>query len=363
MSEALKMDADEARARILAAQSLSVPAPDPTAVVGGCVAIQTQYAVSLPVAVAARTAKAPATWESKATRVGEIVKSWSLRCTIHVHTAADHRLILEALGPRQRKRHETWMRQVSAMSAAQFESMEVSVLAVLASGPMTRQQIHDEIPDLRAIPFAGWGLDLKWLAYAGRIVLLTPEKGATRFQAIEPVQFIRTPNEAVKELMCRYFATHGPATLADFRYWTGLPAIDVRRAFAEVETELVKVHVEGFPGDRFLHRNAREFGDLRTTRLLAKFDPLMMGFKDKSLFLAPDRHHEVFRKAGQVEAAVLENGRVTGTWRLERKGGKATVAVYPFAGGCLKGKREAERQLEKLKSGLGLKRLDLRIES
>lgn len=336
--------------------------------VRGCVGVQTQYAASLPSAVAARTSNTKPGWDYKALQKGDLIKSWTIRSTIHVHEPEDYQLMLDAIGDHRRKRHLRWMDSVAIPNGRSIEDLEERILGALDSGPLTRQQIHDHVPEYKGMPMVGWGLDVMGLAYLGRLVMLTPEKGATQFKKIDRPECRFTPHEAVVAIMRRYFETHGPATLADFTYWAGLGAADSRAALKDLAGELQEVEVTGFPGARFVLKSClgqeSKVKSQRVSglRFLAKFDPIVMGFKDKTLFLDANRRDDVFRPAGQVEATVLENGKVTGTWRLVRVGTKGTVVVYPFHAKCLKDESKAERQLAQLRKSMGLTQIDLTIE-
>ncbi len=348
---------------ILRSHGLLTPVAGPIDAVRACVGVQTQYATSLPVGVAARTAKTKKDWDYKALQSGELIKSWTVRSTIHVHTPEDYGLMLEAFGEARRKRFVGWMAKHAAFSDSSLEAAEDRILEALATGPLTRQQIHEQVTEFKGMFMVGWGLDVMGLAYLGKIVLLTPQKGATQFKRIERPEKRWTTQEATIELMRRYFATHGPATLADCVYWAGMSASQAREAFKALRDELQSVEVEGFPGQRFILKGTEApLAKPSGLRLLAKFDPLMMGFRDKTLFLPATVHKEVFRPAGQVEATVLENGKVTGTWRLARSGNRGTVIVHPISPKGSKNETKIERQLVGLKSALGLSEIDFSVE-
>lgn len=355
----LYLSQEAARSQILARHGLAQPYANPLDALQAVFAIQVQYAMSLPVALALRTKGLKPTWH-KRDEHKDILKSWTLRSTLHAHTARDHAVALAALRDRLRTRYLEWFKRDLGYDDDAILRQEQQICEALESGPLTRVELHDRVPSLKQIPHAGWGLDLKGLAYTGRLKLIITESGPTRFALHEcPCEWHQ--DEAIGELMRRYFHTYGPATLADFRYWTGLFAVDVKRAFGKVESEFSVVHLEGAKELRYL------FGGVAVARiprvkLLAKFDPLTLGHVDKSLFLSDKDRDRVFRKAGQVEAGVLIDGKYAGTWRLNRKGKGAEVVVEPFrkiANSRLPGiEREAHRAAE----ALGLKLAGVQVD-
>src|SRR5215813_3706284 len=50
--------------------------------------------------------------------------------------------------------------------------------------------------------------------------------------------------EALAKLTLRYFTSHGPATLQDFVWWSGLTAADARRGLALIDSGVRKTLVD-----------------------------------------------------------------------------------------------------------------------
>ncbi|MBI1756892.1 MAG: AlkZ family DNA glycosylase [Fimbriimonas ginsengisoli] len=340
MSEPVVITAAQARAWILTKQGLAGPAVSrPNDVVGRVFAVQTQYASSLPVAVAARGATIRPNWDCRALARGEIVKTWSVRSTLHAHLPDDYALMLEALGAAKRENFLRWMHGQNGLGRAEVERLEGHMLDALERGPLTREALHARVPEFREFEMTGWGGDVMGLAYQGRLRLLTPVRGPTLFQRCEPPAQTRDVFSARVELLRRYLLAYGPATLADFLYWSGLKAGETTRVLATLAPELREVQVEGLRGTRWVVASDEPPNDRArfSSRLLAKFDPLVMSYRDRRLFLSDSAAPKVFRKAGQVEATVLQRGRLVATWRLEKAGAKgATIRISPLrAGGRL----------------------------
>ena len=86
-------------ALLLRNQGLSEPLPDPDAALERVVAVQTQYAQSLEIALAARAKGRLKGWEARALgEAGHLHKSWGLRRTLHAHGPAGWALVHGALG-------------------------------------------------------------------------------------------------------------------------------------------------------------------------------------------------------------------------------------------------------------------------
>jgi hypothetical protein len=339
---------EEAQARVLCAQGLSEPFTDPEAAVGACIAVQTQYAMSLPVAAAARTKGQKSDWDERALAAGgSLVKSWTLRHTLHAHAREDHALILGAVGERF---YNHYLTRPYWKSVLDVESTEKEILQAIGERPLSRTELHDKVPELKKVDYAGWGMDVMGLAFRGRLCVIG-RGSEQKFCAIEAQRFHES---AMEELLRRYVRSYGPATLKDFAYWAGVPLGEIRRAFDGIADELEPVEVEGLPGRRYLLRSAEVGSSLPALRLLAKFDPLMMAHADKRMFLREEDRKAVFRKAGQVEATVLIRGRVAGTWRMASKGRRLVVSVEPIRKISKADMGRLEREGLRLAKALGL---------
>jgi len=140
-----------------------------------------------------------------------------------------------------------------------------------------------------------------------------------------------TAATAARGLARRYLRAFGPASAADFAYWSGLPAGDALRAFDQVPGR-VEANVEGerlwmLPADRDYRKAAATAAPVR---LLPDFDTYLLGHHDKSLVLDARHHRRVFSGAGRVAATVLQNGRVVATWRSDRGPLGLSVSVIAF---------------------------------
>jgi hypothetical protein len=137
------------------------------------------------------------------------------------------------------------------------------------------------------------------------------------------------------DLIRCYFQTYGPATTQDVYYWRGAAARKVRRWIEALADELVEVELGGRP----MLALAADLDDLQATpppseswptRLLYRFEPLLLPHKDKTWLINPAYYKRVWRPAGHIEGTILAQGQLAGTWRYDRKGNGLVISVYPF---------------------------------
>jgi hypothetical protein len=171
--------------------------------------------------------------------------------------------------------------------------------------------------------------------------------------AVEPPK-VMDEEQAQTELLRRYLKAYGPATPQDFARWTGLFMVAVKGSFENLKNEIEWVEIAN-SGSKFavLKRSYSGTATVSKPKLLAKFDPYVMSHKDKSLYLPGKLAARVFRPAGQVEASILVDGAVRGTWRAERTGKKLIINLEPFERFSATLLKQIQKEAEGVRIALG----------
>ena len=119
-------------------------------------------------------------------------------------------------------------------------------------------------------------------------------------------------DEALAELACRYFTSHGPATIRDFMWWAGLTAKDAAIALDGAAVNLAKEDFSGctyWQGTRRAKVHERESPQVQ---LLPAFDEYTVGYQDRALLADPASR---MSKMGILGPVVVVDGRVAGLWK------------------------------------------------
>jgi hypothetical protein len=123
--------------------------------------------------------------------------------------------------------------------------------------------------------------------------------------------------DAQAELVRRWLAGFGPATIADVKWWTGLPMGQVRRAVAAAGA--VEVDLDGTPGLVLADDLDPVPAPEPWVALLPALDPTTMGWAGRDFYLGPHRP-ALFDRNGNAGPAVWWDGRVVGGWAQRRTG-------------------------------------------
>ena len=280
-----------------------------------------------------------------------VVRTWAMRGTLHLVAAEDAGWLVALLGPVFAAAGRRRRLQLGLDDGLCERALE-ALPAVLAAGPLSRDDLvrglaaegikldpSGQAPAhlvgyaaLRGLVCRGPDLDGDQASY----VLLEDWVGPGR-----AVGRALDPDDALAELARRYLAGHGPAGPADLAAWSGLPVGRARRAFELVGHELREV--EG--GGRRLWTPAgagtsRSRAGEPVVRLLGRFDDYLLGWRDRDLVLDP-RFARQIQAGGWIHPALVVDGRVAGTWRARRAGGRLDVTAAPFSGRLPRGTRPA----------------------
>ena len=323
----------------LAAQGLGRPRFDsPAAVVDWMTCMQSQEPRDALLAIALRSGAERLEPVRDAFARGEIVRSWPMRGTLHTVPAGDLGWML-ALTAARTLQGASRRRKELGISNRDLDAAVRVAQDTLAPPGLTRSRFVEELAAAGQDATGGRGYHLLFaLAQLGVICQGRFEGREQRFVLADA--WIASPRaleaeDAVSTWMIRYFRSHGPATVADFRWWTKLLAREVAPVVDEVRRQLEAITVDGeeYLMDPGTPDRARELGaDLDRPHLLPGFDEMVLGYGTRSATIADDHMPKVVPgNNGIFRPTLLIDGAAIGTWRRPRTAG-AAVAVEPFKG-------------------------------
>ncbi len=126
-------------------------------------------------------------------------------------------------------------------------------------------------------------------------------------------------DEALAELTKRYFTSHGPATLQDFVWWSGLLVADARAALELVKSQFV-YEVVGDQTYWFSPSVQPAKEQAQVAYLLPNFDEYIVGYTDRSAIFDVS-HTKKLDARGNVlfNHTIVLDGRIVGTWKRTMK--------------------------------------------
>ncbi len=319
----------------LRSQHLLGPSPAAAAdVVRHLVAVQSQDYPAARWAVAQRTANLTGADVDDALSSGSILRTHVLRPTWHLVTPQDIRWMLALTAPRVKALMACGYRRSGVDDAMLAKSNRV-VAAELRGGPLTRIELGEALRGEGIEPrFDNRLAHLMIGAELDGIVCSGPLRGkqhtyALLDQVVPPVP-ARDRATALAELAGRYYTSHGPATIKDFAWWSGLSTAD---ATTGTNTAQPQVECAELAGRTYWFAPTAQprSGPVPTTHLLPDFDEYTVAYADRThLIEAADLHHMPSRMDVISNNVVVINGRVVGSWKRAVESGTVRVTVTPF---------------------------------
>jgi hypothetical protein len=309
---------------LLARRSLT-----PSDAVSALLGLQAQDLSAFRLSVRARTASATDAGVIAALHApARLVRTWAMRGTLHLVTAADLPWLVALFGPRLRASTVRRRRELG-IPDDRCEAALPLLEDILGDGPLPRAAIVTALNDHGFAIAAGTQAVPHLLGYAASFGLLCCGPGET-FALVDQWLAPGThPVDPLAELARRYLVGHGPADTKDLAAWSGLPLSQCRAGFAAIEDELHWVTTGSGPMAA-LAQTPPEKGDSPLARLLPRYDGYLLGWRDRDLVLDPAHRRAIHPGGGVLNAALTIDGVVHGSWSISAKGRSFTINVDPF---------------------------------
>nr|HET6901241.1 winged helix DNA-binding domain-containing protein [Ktedonobacteraceae bacterium] len=293
-------------------------------------AVQAQDYAAAKWAVGLRLQSATSDDIEQAVADGSILRTHVMRPTWHFVSPADIRWLLTLTAPRVHAA-SAYYYQTLGLDNAIFTRSNAALAKALQGGKqLTRLELVSVLQQIGIVTENLGFLYIIMHAELDGVVCSGARRGNQFTYALleERVPQTRTldHDEALAEFARRYFTSHGPATLQDFVWWSGLTTADARAGLAMAASELMHEVVDDqtywFAASA---PSAKELSQM--AYLLPNFDEYTVGYKDRSAIIDAS-HTEKFDSRGSVLNNVLVlDGQVVGTWRRTLK--KDAVIITP----------------------------------
>ena len=266
---------------------------------------------------------------------GKILRTHIMRPTWHFVTPADIRWMLMLTAPRVHAASAYYYRATELDDALFAKSHAVLIEALQGGRQLTRTELAS------ALQQAGIACDN--LLRLGYIIIHAELDGIICSGARRGKQFTyalldeRAPqsrvldrDEALAEFAMRYFTGHGPATLQDFVWWSGLTVADAKAGLDMVSSrlvcEVIDEQIYWSSSSVMPERNLSQ-----TMYLLPNFDEYTVGYADRSAVIEEADLPKFDPRSGVLNNVIVLNGRIVGTWKRTLKKDSAIITPTLFA--------------------------------
>ncbi len=321
--------------RRLWSQHIAQPRFDhPSQVVAWLGAVQAQEYLSALWALGLRTRQATEASIEQALADKNVVRTWPMRGTIHFVEASDVRWMLALLTPRVVARGAQRFRELGLDESVVARSKAVFASALQGGKQLKRDEMYARLEQAGISTAGQRGYHLLWRSAQEGLICFAAREGKQHTFALldewVPASKALTREESLAEVARRYFTGHGPATLQDFVWWSGLTVADARAGLEMVGSQLARESI----GEQtyWASLNAQAVADTSLPAfLLPSFDEYLVGYRDRSAVLDPAHAKQAVPGGGILSATVVVDGQVVGTWKRTIKRDRIVLQVDPFS--------------------------------
>lgn len=299
-------------------------------------AVQAQDYLGALWAVGLRTGNASEAQIEQALANREIVRTWPMRGTLHFVAPEDVRWMLGLLTPRIIVGNATRLaRNYELTDKVLGRAKDAFIASLHGEKQLSRAEMYSVLEKAQISTAHQRGLHVLWrLAQDGVICFGVRQGKQQRFVLLDewvPGGKTLEREEALAELAARYFASHGPATLGDFGWWSGLAKADASLglelakrglAHAEIEDEVFWFSSDARPRPRVSQK----------AFLLPAYDESTVGYSDRTALFDAKRAHRVNRWNSLVlSPTIVIDNRIVGTWKRTVEKSQVVVRLNLFA--------------------------------
>jgi hypothetical protein len=297
-------------------------------------AVQAQDYLASLWAIGLRLTGGTETVVERAIADGSIVRTWPMRGTLHLVPAADVHWMLELLAPRVVRGSAGRLRQLGLDARLLARTGKLVTRALEGGRCITRPALLALLDKAGIATRESRGLHMLFHHAQEGLICFGPREGKQPTLVLldewVPARRRLSREESLAELGRRYFTSHGPATLHDFGWWSGLTLTECRAAVALAGDALAREEIDGkaywfgTEAVRPAHAGAPH------VHLLPYFDEYTVAYRDRTAVIAP-RHSGHFAIAnGMLFPIVVVDGQVIGSWKrtLDKRGVRITLERF-----------------------------------
>jgi hypothetical protein len=280
---------------------------------------------------------------------GDILRTHALRPTWHFVAPSDIVWIQQLTAPRVHARLATYLPRLGVEKRVLPKAAAVIERALGGGRHLTRSELQSRLARA-GIAHKGTALALVIMfAELEALICSGPRRGKQFTYALvserAPGARALPRDEALAGLTRRYFASHGPATIRDFVWWSSLTTADARRGLEIIGARSFAEGALTYWTVGAARRAALSRGT--DVRLLPVYDEFLVAYRDRTAV----PHGPGGYSLGPLKHALLIDGQVAGTWAMDRAG---DVRVTPARKLTPVEQRGVEEEGERFRRFLGV---------
>jgi hypothetical protein len=270
----------------------------------------------------------------EAFRKGEIIRTHLLRPTWHIVSSTDIHWMLKLTAPHVKSLLRSRHRELELDDSTINKCKSIIENSLVGGNQLTREEICTQLQNTQISTKGQRAAHLMMICEMDGLICSGAPKGKNQTYALleerAPKPTSLTREESLAKLAGKYFTSHGPATIQDFIWWSGLPVKDAKNALESIKPELISIETNqqtfwlSDPSLNFITNT-------KSIYLLPAFDEFIISYRDRSPSILADDHKKAISENGLFRPIIVEDGRVTGIWKKIQKKDHAIIETSYFS--------------------------------
>jgi len=282
-------------------------------------AVQAQDLGSALWAVSQRTEQVSVADIEAAFARGDILRTHVMRPTWHLLAAEDIRWMLDLTRDRLLQATAYYYRMYELTAPELARTADIIQQALEGGKYLTRNQLATKLTEKRIAVQDGVRLaHIVAHAETAGLVCSGPMQGNQQTYGLltERAPHAKTlgRDTALATLTERYFASHGPATIDDYVWWSGLTKTDAQRGLQSIKHKFVHEKIAGT--SYWFVPPLTNIPAKPQAHFLPNYDEYIVAYADRSEIFNPEHTHMLDSRQNFVFNNVLVlDGVIAGTWK------------------------------------------------
>jgi hypothetical protein len=266
---------------------------------------------------------------------GSIIRTHVLRPTWHFVARDDLRWLLALSGPRVQQWNAGRYRELGLDARTRARAEKVIVSALEGGNRLTRKEIAAVLDDSgidrsgQRMPYFLSHCELEAVIGSGGLAGKQHTYALLDERVPAGGRFDR--DDALVELVRRYLKSHGPATVKDMSWWSGLTMADLRKGLELLGEEVRSETLDGM----VLWSTASDDSPLpapRGAHLLQTYDELVVGYTESRFLgdLGQEKARAAWVDRTYPSGVLLLNGRIGGHWRRTIERTRVAIELHLY---------------------------------
>lgn len=256
----------------------------------------------------------------------KIVRSWTMRHTIHFVAMEDLRWMIHFSKDKMVQRYKNHMEKEAGLDESTLrKSLDVFIKILEGKKLVSRSVLRERLEEAGVDTSKQRFYHLLWYAAQNGLIFIGPMEGKQQsFGLVEewaPKQHSLTKEEALYKLAVNYLNSHGPATVQDFAWWSGLSQKEAKLGFQSASALSFDIK-ESKREYWYLMQNQKiEAAPHGQMHLLYGLDEFFIGYKNRSDVLEEQMYRKIDPNRQGLFFPLFFEGKIVGHWKpiIEKK--------------------------------------------